>query len=40
VIAHVEILDPQAVMQLVTRPEITDIGAEMRKRLERVFAAS
>jgi uncharacterized protein (DUF302 family) len=36
---QVEIMDPQAVMQLVGRPEIADIGAEVRKRLERVLAA-
>ncbi len=35
----VEIMDPQAVMQLVGRPEIAEIGAEVRKRLERVLAA-
>jgi len=36
---HVEMMDPQAVMQLVGRAEIAEIGAEVRKRLERVLAA-
>ena len=35
----VEIMDPQAVMQLVGRPEVAEIGAEVRQRLERVLAA-
>jgi uncharacterized protein (DUF302 family) len=35
----VEIMDPQAVLQLVDRPEIGEIAAEVRKRLERVLAA-
>ncbi|MDA8107951.1 MAG: DUF302 domain-containing protein [Betaproteobacteria bacterium] len=35
----VEIMDPQAVMQLVGRPEIGELAAEVRKRLERVLAA-
>ena len=35
----VEIMDPQAVMQLVDRAEIGEIAAEVRKRLERVLAA-
>jgi uncharacterized protein (DUF302 family) len=35
----VEIMDPQAVMQLVDRPEVGAIAAEVRKRLERVLAA-
>ena len=35
----VEIMDPQAVMQLVDRAEIAEIAAEVRKRLERVLAA-
>ncbi|HLB15945.1 MAG TPA: DUF302 domain-containing protein [Burkholderiales bacterium] len=35
----VEIMDPQAVMQLVDRVEIAEIAAEVRKRLERVLAA-
>jgi hypothetical protein len=35
----VEIMDPQAVMQLVGRPEFAEIGAEVRKRFERALAA-
>lgn len=34
----VEVMDPQAVMQLVGRPDIAEIAAEVRKRLERVVA--
>ncbi len=36
---HVEMMDPQAVMQLVGRPEIEEIGREVRTRLERALAA-
>ncbi|NIO42545.1 MAG: DUF302 domain-containing protein [Burkholderiales bacterium] len=35
---HVEVMDPQAVMQLVGRPEIETIGGEVRARLERALA--
>lgn len=35
----VEAMDPQAVLQLVDRPEIEEIAGEVRKRLERVVAA-
>lgn len=35
----VEAMDPQAVLQLVDRPEIAEIAGEVRKRLERVLAA-
>jgi uncharacterized protein (DUF302 family) len=35
----VEAMDPQAVLQLVDRPEIEEIAREVRKRLERVLAA-
>ena len=35
----VEIMDPQAVLQLVDRAEIAEIAGEVRKRLERVLAA-
>lgn len=35
----VEIMDPQAVLSLVDRPEIAPIAAEVRERLERVLAA-
>jgi uncharacterized protein (DUF302 family) len=36
---RVEIMDPQSVLQLVERPEIEGIAAEVRQRLERVIAA-
>ena len=36
---HVEAMDPQAVMRLVGRPEVEEIAAEVRGRLERVIAA-
>ncbi len=36
---RVEIMDPQAVLQLVERPEIEGIATEVRKRLERVLNA-
>lgn len=35
----VEIMDPNAVLRLVERPEIGAIAAEVRARLERVLAA-
>ena len=35
----VEIMDPQAVLQLVDRAEIGEIAADVRARLERVLAA-
>ena len=35
----VEFMDPNAVLQLVGRPEIGAIAAEVRARLERVMAA-
>ena len=35
----VEFMDPNAVLQLVGRPEIGTIAAEVRARLERVMAA-
>src|SRR3970282_1214292 len=35
----VEIMDPGAVLQLVDRPEIAEIAAEVRTRLERVLGA-
>ena len=34
---RVEIMDPQAVLQLVGRPEIGAIAAEVRSRLQRVL---
>jgi uncharacterized protein (DUF302 family) len=36
---RVEIMDPQAVLQLVDRPEVARIAGEVRRRLERVLAA-
>ena len=36
---RVEIMDPNAVLQLVDRPEIGAIAQEVRQRLERVLAA-
>lgn len=36
---RIDIMDPQAVLQLVERPEIEGIATEVRKRLERVLAA-
>ena len=35
----VEIMDPDAVLGLVGRPEVAPIAAEVRARLERVLAA-
>jgi len=35
----VEAMDPEAVMQLVGRPEVGEIAAEVRKRLERAVAS-
>ena len=36
---RVEIMDPQAVLGLVGRPEVEPIAAEVRARLKRVLAA-
>jgi uncharacterized protein (DUF302 family) len=36
---HVEFMDPQAVLNLVRRPEVDALGNEVRARLERVMAA-
>ena len=36
---HVEFMDPNAVLELVNRPEITQVAGEVRQRLERVMAA-
>jgi hypothetical protein len=35
----VEFMDPDAVLQLVQRPEVGKIAAEVRTRLERVMSA-
>jgi len=34
-----EIMDPDAVMRLVNRAEISELGAQVRHKLERVLAA-
>lgn len=36
---RVEFMDPQAVLELVDKPEITQVAQEVRERLERVMAA-
>jgi uncharacterized protein (DUF302 family) len=36
---RIDIMDPQAVLQLVERPEIEGIAVEVRRRLERVVAS-
>lgn len=36
---YVEFMDPNSVLQLVKRPEISDLAGEVRQRLERVMAA-
>ncbi len=36
---RVEFMDPNAVLDLVGRPEITQLATEVRQRLERVMAA-
>lgn len=36
---HVEFMDPDAVLQLVARPEVREIAAEVRSRLVRVMNA-
>jgi uncharacterized protein (DUF302 family) len=36
---HVEFMDPNAVLELVNKPEISRVAAEVRQRLERVMAS-
>ena len=36
---HVEIMDPNAVLNLVDRAEINTVASEVRQRLERVLAS-
>jgi uncharacterized protein (DUF302 family) len=36
---QVEIMDPDAVLQLVDRPEVVRLAAEVKARLQRVLAA-
>ena len=36
---HVEFMDPNAVLELVNKPEINRLAGEVRQRLERVMAS-
>ena len=36
---HVEFMDPNAVLELVDKPEINRVAGEVRQRLERVMTA-
>jgi uncharacterized protein (DUF302 family) len=36
---HVEFMDPNAVLQLVNRPEVTAVAGEVRQKLQRVCDA-
>jgi uncharacterized protein (DUF302 family) len=36
---HVEFMDPIAMLELVGRPEVTELANEVRQRLDRVMAA-
>lgn len=36
---HVEFMDPNAVLELVNKPEINRVASEVRQRLERVMGA-
>lgn len=36
---RVEFMDPNAVLELVGKPEVTQVAQEVRQRLERVMAA-
>lgn len=36
---HVELMDPNAVLALVGRPEIADVASQVRGKLERVLAS-
>jgi len=36
---RVEFMDPNAVLELVNKPEVTELAGEVRQRLERVMAA-
>ena len=38
-VVHVEFMDPAAVLELVGKPEIHQIGMEVRAKLERVMTA-
>ncbi len=36
---HVEVLDPEALMKLVDRPEVDSLASEVKARLQRALAA-
>lgn len=36
---HVDFMDPSSVLELVNRPEVTQLAGEVRQRLQRVMAA-
>ena len=36
---HVEFMDPDAVLELVDKPRINEVAAEVRERLKRVMAS-
>jgi uncharacterized protein (DUF302 family) len=36
---HVDFMDPNSVLELVNRPEVTQLAGEVRQRLQRVMAA-
>jgi len=36
---HVEFMDPNVVLELVSKPDITQLAGEVRQRLERVMQA-
>lgn len=36
---HVELMDPNAVLQLVDKPEVAALASEVRQRLEQALAA-
>jgi uncharacterized protein (DUF302 family) len=36
---HVEFMDPSAVLEMVSAPEVAAVAVEVRQRLERVMAA-
>lgn len=38
-VVHVEFMDPNAVLELVGKPEIAQLAGEVRQRLERVMQA-
>ncbi len=38
-VVHVEFMDPQAVLDLVDKPEIAELAGEVKQRLERVMQA-